>query len=46
VDYFGIIPAGEHPFEIVAYLVAANPSQNKAYHDIKPRLQSLPTSEV
>jgi hypothetical protein len=46
IDYFGSIPAGEHPFEIVAYLVAANPSQNNAYHDIKPRLQSLPTSEV
>jgi hypothetical protein len=46
IEFFGHIPAGEHPFEIVAYLVAANPKQNKAYQIIKPRLEKLPTSEV
>jgi hypothetical protein len=46
VEFFGSIPAGEHPFELSAYLVAANPSQNPAYNAIKPRLKNLPTSEV
>jgi hypothetical protein len=46
VDFFGNIPAGEHPYEIIAYLVAANPKQNKAYHAIKSRLATLPTTSV
>jgi hypothetical protein len=46
LDFFGNIPSGEHPYEIIAYLVAANPRQNKAYQIIKPRLEKLPTSEV
>jgi hypothetical protein len=46
VEFFGNVPAGEHPFEIIAYLVAANPSQNQAYNNIKPRLNNLPTSEI
>lgn len=45
-DFFGNIPAGEHPYELAAYLIAANPSQNKAYQVIKPRLVKLPTTEV
>lgn len=46
IDFFGHIPAGEHPYEIVAYLVAANPKQNKAYQIIKPRLEKIPRNEV
>jgi hypothetical protein len=46
IDFFGHIPSGEHPYEIVAYLVAANPKQNKAYQIIKPRLEKLPRDEV
>ena len=46
LDFFGNIPAGEHPYELIAYLVAANPKQNKAYQAIKPRLAMLPTSSV
>lgn len=45
-EFFGNNPAGEHPFEISAYLVAANPSQNKAYQALKPRLAKLPTKEI
>jgi hypothetical protein len=45
-EFFGNVPAGEHPFELIAYLVAANPSQNQAYNAIKSRLGELPTSEV
>lgn len=45
-EFFGSNPAGEHPFEIAAYLVAANPSQSKAYQAIKPRLAKLPTKEI
>ncbi len=44
--FFGNVPAGEHPFEISAYLIAANPSQNKAYQALKPRLVELPTKEL
>lgn len=46
LDFFGYIPAGEHPFELIAYLVAANPKNNKAYNAIRSRLTSLPTSEI
>jgi hypothetical protein len=46
IDFFGNVPAGEHPFEIIAYLVAANPKQNVAYQIIKPRLQTLPRSDT
>ena len=42
MDFFGSIPAGEHPYESIAYLVAANPKQNKAYNAIKSRLANLP----
>jgi hypothetical protein len=46
VDFFGHIPGGEHPYEIIAYLVSANPKQNPAYNAIKSRLASLPTTAV
>jgi hypothetical protein len=46
IEFFGNIPGGEHPFEIIAYLVAANPKQNRAYQIIKPRLQKLPRSDA
>jgi hypothetical protein len=46
LDFFGNIPAGEHPYELSAYLIAANPRQNKAYDAIKPRLKSLPTTDT
>jgi hypothetical protein len=41
-EFFGSIPAGEHPYELIAYMVAENPTQNKAYTILKPRLQNLP----
>ena len=46
VAFFGNVPAGEHPFEIAAYLIAANPTQNVALQALKSRLGSLPTEEV
>ncbi len=45
-EFFGSIPGGEHPFELIAYLVAESPRQNPAYQAIKPRLSELPTTEV
>lgn len=45
-DFFGTIPAGEHPYEISAYLVAAAPNGNKAYNALKSRFGDIPTSEV
>lgn len=45
-EFFGTNPAGEHPFEIAAYLVAASPSQNKAYQALKSRLSELPRKEL
>ena len=45
-DFFGNIPAGEHPYEISAYLVAAAPKGNKAYEALKSRFGDLPTREV
>jgi hypothetical protein len=45
-EFFGTIPAGEHPYEISAYLVAAAPKGNKAYDALKSRLGDLPTGEV
>ena len=44
-EFFGNNPAGEHPYEIAAYLIADNPSQNKAYTAIRSRLDSLPRGE-
>jgi hypothetical protein len=44
--FFGSISAGEHPYELVAYLVASNPKQNVAYSMIKSRLEALPTKSV
>jgi hypothetical protein len=44
--FFGSIPAGEHPYEIIAYLVAANPKENSAYNTIKSRLMQLPKNSV
>jgi hypothetical protein len=46
MDFFGSIPAGEHPYEIIAYLVAANPKQNKAYNATKSRLTKIPRQSV
>jgi hypothetical protein len=45
VSFFGSIPAGEHPFELAAYLVAENPSSSAAFNALKPRLRTLPTAE-
>jgi hypothetical protein len=44
--FFGSIPAGEHPYELVAYLVAANPKENSAYNSIKSRLTQLPKNSI
>jgi hypothetical protein len=47
VEFFGNIPAGEHPFELAAYLVADAPQQNKAWLAIRSRLiNELPRAEV
>jgi hypothetical protein len=45
VSFFGSIPAGEHPFELVAYLIADKPSSSAAYNAIKSRFASLPVDE-
>jgi hypothetical protein len=46
LDFFGNHPAGEHPYEIAAYILSSNPTQNKAYDAIKSRVNDLPTTEV
>lgn len=43
-DFFGNNPSGEHPFEIAAYLIAADAKGNKAYDALKPRLKDLPSA--
>ena len=46
VSYFGNNPAGEHPYEIAAYLIAEGDSNTTpAYTDLKPHIKMLP-SEV
>lgn len=45
LEFFGNIPAGEHPYEIAAYLVAANPKQNTAYKALQPRLKTIPLTD-
>lgn len=44
--FFGSANGQEHPFEMAAYMVQANLSNNPAYNALKPRLRKLPTSEV
>lgn len=45
-EFFGTNEAGEHPYEIAAYLIAGNPSGNKAYELLKSRFGSIPKIEV
>lgn len=45
ISFFGNLSAGEHPYEIAAYLIAENPSQNKAFLAIKSRLFTAPSGE-
>ena len=44
--FFGSANGQEHPFEMAAYLVQTNPSNNPAYNAIKPRFGELPKDEV
>jgi len=46
--YFGKNPAGEHPYEIAAYLIASSVelSNIPAYQALKSRLGSLPRNEI
>jgi hypothetical protein len=46
VEFFGNIPAGEHPLELAAYLVVEKPQQNKAWLALRSRLGMLPRTEV
>jgi len=43
-EFFGTHPAGEHPYELAAYLIVEAPADNKAYKELKSRLSSLPSS--
>jgi hypothetical protein len=43
-DFFGNHPAGEHPYELAAYLIVEAPSNNKSYGALKSRLDRLPSS--
>jgi hypothetical protein len=46
-DYFGDDKSGwEHPYELAAYLIVKDPKQVPAYKALKPRLATLPTTEV
>jgi len=44
--FFGNHPAGEHPYELAAYLVVEKPLSLLAYKMLEPRLKDLPTSDV
>jgi hypothetical protein len=44
LDFFGSHPAGEHPYELAAYLIVEAPSTNKAYKELQSRLSRLPSS--
>jgi hypothetical protein len=45
-EFFGDVPAGEHPYEIAAYLLTARNANNKAFNALTPRLSKLPRQEV
>ena len=45
-DFFGDIKAGEHPYEIAAYLIEGEKKGVKAYDTLIEKVGSLPTSEV
>jgi hypothetical protein len=46
-EFFGAhANGGEHPFELIAYMVAENKVNSPAYRAIQPRLKGLPTIEV
>ena len=46
-EYFGDDKSGwEHPYELAAYLIVKDPKQVPAYKALKPRLATLPTTEV
>lgn len=44
-EFFGSVPAGEHPFELAAYLIEAKPTKNKAFSALKPGIANLPVYE-
>jgi hypothetical protein len=44
-EFFGTVPAGEHPFELAAYLIEAGDTKNRAYAALKPGIAELPVYE-
>lgn len=46
LDFFGDIKAGEHPYEIAAYLIEGEKKGVKAYDVLKEKVGTLPTWEV